>query len=106
GPTLVVSTTAGDITITAVRPFWVDGDWVAAGDLEAGGQLHTQTGTGVTVTSLSATLDVATVYNLTRGKRGPTGELIAWFLVCLRPGPRTTASSLRFVCWRGATLAD
>jgi hypothetical protein len=64
-PTLVVSTTAGNITTTAEHPFYVDGSWVAAGDLEAGDQLESQDGTPVTVTALTPTLDVATVYNLT-----------------------------------------
>jgi hypothetical protein len=64
-PTLVVSTTAGDITTTAEHPFWVGDHWVAAGDLEAGHQLESQDGTPVTVTALTPTLDVATVYNLT-----------------------------------------
>jgi hypothetical protein len=36
-----------------------------AGDLEAGNQLESQDGTPVTVTALTPTLEVATVYNLT-----------------------------------------
>jgi hypothetical protein len=64
-PTLVVSTTAGDITTTAEHPFRVDGSWVAAGDLEAGDRLESRDHTPVTVTALTATLEVATVYNLT-----------------------------------------
>ncbi|MDR1427493.1 MAG: HINT domain-containing protein, partial [Bifidobacteriaceae bacterium] len=64
-PTLVVSTTAGNITTTAEHPFRVGDHWVMAGDLEAGNQLESQDGTPVTVTALTPTLEVATVYNLT-----------------------------------------
>lgn len=61
-----VTTESGTVTTTAVHPFYVDGKgWVEAQDLRAGDQLYDETGSLVTVVSIQATGQIATVYNVT-----------------------------------------
>ncbi|MDU7718996.1 MAG: polymorphic toxin-type HINT domain-containing protein, partial [Cutibacterium avidum] len=61
-----VATESGTVTTTAVHPFYVDGKgWVEAQDLRAGDQLYDETGSLVTVVSIQATGEIATVYNVT-----------------------------------------